>query len=183
MERILRAHSRYFSPFVSGKGPLSPIYKRSLRKRDSQINPQITRSVESLRKCVSGVEPKPRLGIGFGALAELQPTPHDLKPLTSRKVTRHKTSSSPIKKGLQLVNFPSPLADFQSHESVRLRQVPISLSRGFLRFPRAYRRYTNRPKGVSAVLKSSPQGSVTDRVHSTSLFHNKSIRERVLAVV
>lgn len=180
MDRVIRGKSRQLSPFfLSGKGQLSPIYKRSLRKRAPHFNPPLTRSVEYLRKSVPLIDPKPALGIGFGALADIQ---RDLKPLTSRRITKRKSNISPIKKGLQVVNLPGPATPLPDAPTVKSQLTSISLSRSFLKLPGTYKRYFpgrySRRHGDSAILRSSPEPCATDRAPNTSLFHNLSIRAK-----
>lgn len=183
MDRVIKGKSRQFSPFfLSGKDQLSPIYKRSLRKRAPHFSPPLTRSVEYLRKSVPLIDPKPALGIGFGALADIHLSQRDLKPLTSRSITKRKSNISPGKKGIQVVNLPGPATPLPDAPTVKSKLTSISLSRSFLKLPGTYKRYYPgrycRKHGDNAILRSSPEPCTTDRAPSTSLFHNLSIRAK-----
>jgi len=179
MDRV-RGKSRQLLPFfASGKGPLSPIYKRPLRRRDPSVNPHLTRSVESLRKSVPQLDSKPVLGIGFGALAEVQLSQRDVKPLTSLRTTKPKTSLSPLKKAPQAVSFPETAIAQVDAATARPKLASMSLSRSFVKLPGTYRRYfpgRNSKRRTTTVLKG-PQTCTTDRA---PLFHNLSIREKCL---
>lgn len=175
MDRLLRGKSPFF---LSGKGQLSPIYKRPLRKRDPNVNPHLTRSVESLRKSVPLLDPKPALGIGFGELAEVPLSQRETKPLTFHRIAKPKSSLSPVKKTSQVLTFPEAAIAQVDAATAKLKPTSMSLSRSFVKLPGTYRRYfPGRNSKRNAMLKG-PQTCVTDRAPSASLFHNLSIREK-----